>query len=76
MLKPQDPLTLYGPLGQIKRIPAVDAAGWLANGWSTQSIPESSETIGVEGEPESSELPSSPTKRRKAAVETVEEVTS
>ncbi|MBD2488997.1 hypothetical protein [Aulosira sp. FACHB-615] len=65
MLKPQDPITLYGPDSQVKRIPAIDAPGWLAAGWSTEPIKE---TVEAESELGSSELPSSPPKRRKAAV--------
>lgn len=30
-----DPITLYSPDGStVRRIPAVDAAGWLASGWT------------------------------------------
>lgn len=73
MLKPQDPITLYGPDSQVKRIPAIDAPGWLAAGWSTEPIKEAeTEELGVSDQ----EPPSSPPKRRKAAVETSEELAS
>jgi hypothetical protein len=36
MLLTQDPVTLYGPNGKIKSIPAIDAPGWIAAGWSLE----------------------------------------
>ncbi|MBW4677131.1 MAG: hypothetical protein KME52_24940 [Desmonostoc geniculatum HA4340-LM1] len=36
MLLNQDPVILYGPNGQVKSIPTVDAPGWLAQGWSLE----------------------------------------
>ncbi|MEH1777087.1 hypothetical protein [Nostoc sp.] len=38
MLLNQDPVTLYGPNGKVKSIPAVDAPGWLAAGWSLSEV--------------------------------------
>lgn len=40
MLLNQDPVTLYGPNGQIKSIPAIDAPGWIAAGWSLEPTVE------------------------------------
>ena len=39
MLFNQDPIILHGPLGQTKPIPAIDAPGWIAQGWSLEPIP-------------------------------------
>lgn len=36
MLLSQDPVTLYGPNGKVKSIPAIDAPGWIAAGWSLE----------------------------------------
>jgi hypothetical protein len=36
----KDPVTLYGPDGQIKSIPAIDAPGWMASGWNLQPTVE------------------------------------
>ncbi|MBD2771188.1 hypothetical protein [Iningainema tapete] len=35
----QDPVLLYSPDGKTRRIPLVDAPGWIKAGWSTSPIP-------------------------------------
>ncbi|MFK0735596.1 MAG: hypothetical protein ACFKPT_02550 [Gloeotrichia echinulata GP01] len=37
-----DPLTLYKD-GKSRRIPAIDAPGWIANGWSDVDVDEEKE---------------------------------
>ncbi|MFN6572367.1 hypothetical protein [Dendronalium sp. ChiSLP03b] len=73
MLK-QDPVTLYGPNGQNKSIPAVDAPGWLAAGWSVEESrgdEGDGELGGDEGENIDTPVPSpsTPPKRKKIVAE-------
>ncbi|WP_445634593.1 hypothetical protein NSTC745_06415 [Nostoc sp. DSM 114161] len=56
MLLNQDPVTLYGPNGGSKSIPAVDAPGWLAAGWTL----EESREAGGQGAEENNSPVSSP----------------